>query len=167
MSYEKGHDILLAAFSKFISHYPQWRLVIVGDGESYDKLKQLASTLNIDSYVIWCGTQSDVFAYYNTATIFVLPSRFEGMPNVLLEAMGCGLPVIVNNASPGPLEFVENEKTGLVVSMEDVDSLSAAMCRLAGDPLLQKQLGQMAQQRIEAEKQLAYELWDAVLDNHQ
>lgn len=164
LSYEKGHDILLSAFSKFIHQFPQWRLVIVGDGELRNKLKQFAVNLNIDKYIIWGGMQLDIFSYYNAATIFVMPSRYEGTPNALLEAMGCGLPVIVSNASSGILQFVKNEETGLVVPVEDVETLYLAFCRLANDELLRKRLGEKARQKIKMETQCAYELWDEVLN---
>ncbi|WP_267256629.1 glycosyltransferase [Coxiella endosymbiont of Ornithodoros maritimus] len=163
LSYEKGHDILLLAFSKFIHHFLQWRLIIVGDGELRNKLKQFAVSLNIDKDIIWGGMQLDIFSYYNAATIFVMPSRYEGTPNALLEAMSCGLPAIVSNASSGILHFVKNEETGLVVPVEDVEALYLAFCRLGNDELFRKRLGEKARQKITGETQCSYELWDNVL----
>ena len=82
------------------------------------------------------------------ATIFALPSRVEGTPNALLEAMSCGLPVIVSDGAPGPLELVQDGKTGLVVPVNDAPALAAALSRLARDGGLRDRLGNAARQRV-------------------
>ena len=74
----------------------------------------------------------------------MLPSRFEGMPNALLEEMGCGLAPTVTDASPGPLEVVSNEQSGSVVLSGSIAALTTAMERLALDAALQTRLGQKA-----------------------
>ena len=80
--------------------------------------------------------------------MFVLPSRFEGMPNALLEAMAAGLAVIVTDASPGPLEVVEPGVSGLVVPSDDPIALAAAMVKLASDPVRCRRMGAAARERI-------------------
>ena len=80
--------------------------------------------------------------------MFVLPSRFEGMPNALLEAMAAGLAVIVTDASPGPLEVVEPGVSGLVVPSDDPVALAVAMTSLASDPDRCKRMGDAARARI-------------------
>lgn len=164
LSYEKGHDILLRAFAKFICRYPMWRLVIVGDGKLDKDLKKLAFSLDLANSVVWCGMRANVFAYYHAATIFVMPSRYEGTPNALLEAMGLGLPVVVSNASSGLLQFVTNEETGLVVPTEDVEALGSALIYLAENESLRQRLGRTARQRVEMVNQSAYHVWDSVID---
>ena len=82
--------------------------------------------------------------------MFVLPSRFEGMPNALLEAMAAGLAVIVTDASPGPLEVVEPGVRGLVVPSDDPVALAAAMESLASDPDRCRRMGDAARARIAA-----------------
>ena len=71
-----------------------------------------------------------------SSAVFILPSRFEGMPNALLEAMGSGMAVVVSDASPGPLEVVVDGKTGLVFRSEDIEALSVALQKLALNKLL-------------------------------
>lgn len=78
----------------------------------------------------------------------MLPSRLEGTPNALLEAMSCGLPVIVSNGAPGLLELVEDGVTGLVVPVNDAAALAAALRRLASDGELRSRLGEAARARV-------------------
>jgi glycosyltransferase involved in cell wall biosynthesis len=86
------------------------------------------------------------------------------MPNVLLEAMSRGLPVIVTNASPGPLELVEDGVSGLVVPVDDAAALAAAIRRLAHDAHLCRRLGEAARARVaEHELPRALEAWEAAI----
>jgi len=82
--------------------------------------------------------------------MFVLVSRHEGTPNALLEAMSCGLPCIVSDASPGPQELVSDGSTGLVVPVDDPVALTAQMTRLAEDATLARKLGESARQCLGA-----------------
>ena len=94
------------------------------------------------------GFRPDPERFLADAAVFVLPSRFEGMPNALLEAMAAGLAVIVTDASPGPLEVVEPGVSGLVVPSDDPDALAAAMASLASDPERCRRMGAAARARI-------------------
>ena len=97
--------------------------------------------------------------------MFALPSRYEGTPNTLLEAMSHGLPVIVTNASPGPLEYVLDDATGLVVTPDDVDQLANALMRLATSDELRRGLGASARSTIAQFDMCAVEdAWQEVLD---
>ena len=145
---QKGHDLLLAAFARFVGRSAGWRLRILGDGPLRGDLQVQAKELGVDGQVDWQGVVADPFPYYETATIFALPSRYEGTPNALLEAMDCGLAVVVSNGSPGPLEFVSDEVTGLVVPVGDVEALTAALDRLAQDDALRRRLGEAARARV-------------------
>ncbi|RJP27568.1 MAG: glycosyltransferase family 4 protein [Candidatus Omnitrophota bacterium] len=164
LSHQKAYDILLAAFAEVSSHFPHWRLEIVGEGELRENLKEMANQLGISQNVIWRGHQSNPFVFYRKTEIFVLASRYEGMPNAMLEAMVCGMPVIVTDASPGPLEYVKHEKTGLVVPVENVQLLSDAMMRLIRDTDLRKRLGQAGKERVaECEIRHGLPVWEHVL----
>ena len=145
---QKGHDVLLPAFARFVGRSAGWRLRILGDGPLRGDLQVQATELGVDGQVDWQGVVADPFPHYETATIFALPSRYEGIPNALLEAMNCGLAVVVSNGSPGPLEFVSDEVTGLVVPVGDVEALTAALDRLARDDALRRRLGEAARARV-------------------
>ena len=148
LSHQKAQDVLLKAYAKAIANAPEWRLTIVGDGPEKPQLHELASLLGIADRVHWIEWTDDVDSLYRSCGIFVLPSRYEGTPNTLLEAMAHGLPVIVTNASPGPLEYVLDDATGLVVTPDDVDQLANALMRLATSEELRRGLGASARSTI-------------------
>lgn len=142
--HQKGVDLLLAAFAQIADEIPGWSVHIVGDGPLRSSLTADAEQLGIADRVTFHGHVKDPIDILQTSRVFVLPSRFEGMPNALLEAMACGLAPIVTDASPGPLECVKSEETGLVVISEDVPAIAAAMLRLARDGNRTADLGRQA-----------------------
>jgi glycosyltransferase involved in cell wall biosynthesis len=141
----KGHDLLLQAFARVAGAFPQWRLVIVGDGPSRDALRALAEGLGIAARVEWVGRTAEVEAWYARAAVFALASRFEGFPNVLLEAMGMGAAVISTDCRSGPREIISNGRNGLLVPVDDVAALAHGLQRLIADPALRQDLGLRAQ----------------------
>jgi glycosyltransferase involved in cell wall biosynthesis len=86
------------------------------------------------------------------AKLFVMTSRFEGTPNALLEAMSCGLPAVVSDASPGPCELIgtDESRAGLIVPVEDADATADAILRLARDETLRRRFGLAARERVRA-----------------
>jgi PEP-CTERM/exosortase A-associated glycosyltransferase len=164
LNWYKAHDILLQAFARLSPELSHWRLAIVGDGELEEQLTDQAAALGIATRVDWYGPVRDPFVYYRAASIFALPSRSEGMPNALMEAMSCSLPVVVSDASPGPLDLVKDGETGLVVPAENPAALATAIEALANNPLLRRRLGDAARLRV-AEYDLSKVLavWEPIL----
>ena len=148
MVWDKAQEVLLEAFALLGDELPDWRLAVVGDGRLENALREQAAGLGICDRVDWHGVVPDPYVFYRNATIFALPSRVEGTPNALLEAMSCGLPVIVSDGAPGPLELVQDGKTGLVVPVNDARALAAALSRLANDGELRDRLGAAARERV-------------------
>ncbi len=144
---QKAHDVLLRAFARFAPDHPGWRLAIVGEGPEERRLRSLANDLGISVAVDWLGQRQEPWPWLRAARIFALPSRHEGTPNALLEAMTCGLPCVVSDAS-SLLELVEHGVSGLVVPVEDVAGLAAALARLADDPRLARRLGDAARGKL-------------------
>jgi len=166
LTYQKAYDILLAAFAKIAVSHPDWQLAIIGEGPLQRQLRQQAEQLGIAERVQWLGRVDDPFPYYRGAEIFVLASRFEGLPNALLEAMGCGLPVVVSDASSGLFEHVAPEVNGLVVPAEDVAALSSALDRLMRDRGLRARLGNSARTSLEeCALEAVVQQWNHVLDD--
>jgi len=155
---QKGIDLLVRAYAQLPAPLRAvWPLVVVGDGPDRSLLETLAASLLPAGQVQFLGFQPNPMDFYRSGAVFVLPSRYEGMPNALLEAMGSGLAVIVSDASPGPLELVSHGESGWVVPTEQVELLSDAMQRLAEDNELRLRLGFAAAQLMAAHS------WD-VLD---
>ena len=162
--HQKGLDLLLEAMARCAGPSASWPLVLVGDGVERPALERLAVATGLAGRVQFAGFQRDPLPFLLDASVFVLPSRFEGMPNALLEAMAAGLAVIVSDASPGPLEVVEHRRSGLVVPAGDVEALASALAELAADPQLCRALGSAARRRIGALDWPALEpIWRSVL----
>jgi glycosyltransferase involved in cell wall biosynthesis len=156
---QKGIDLLVRAYAKLPDSIRSgWPLLIVGDGPERQALEALATSLFVKDQVLFLGFQPQPQRFYAHDAVFVLPSRFEGMPNALLEAMGAGLAVIVSDASPGPLEVVSHAESGWVVPTEQVNALATAMQHLAEEQPLRSQLGTAAAGLMEAHS------WDALDD---
>lgn len=161
---QKAYDILLPAFAKAAADHPEWRLNILGEGGLLGELQRTAEELGIAERVHWLGCSKNAFPFYRNADIFVLASRHEGMPNAMLEAMACGLPVVVSDASPGPLEYVKNEDAGLVSPVDDVDALAKALRRLMNDAVLRKRLGGRAKELTsKLELAQAIQVWEQAI----
>lgn len=141
---QKGVDLLVDAFARVAGELPGWQLDLVGDGPLRERLTERVRRLGLAARVHFHGHRQDPFPFLFRASGFVLPSRFEGMPNALLEALGAGLPAIVSDASPGPLELIRDGETGLVVATDDVEALADAIRRLCSDGALRTRLAAAA-----------------------
>lgn len=138
---QKGFDILLRAFSLTgLCHYG-WRLLILGDGPDRERLRSLSRSLRLSDAVSMPGIVADPTSHMAPYGIFVLSSRYEGFPNVLLEAMGMGMAVVSTDCDSGPAEIIRDGENGLLLAPEDVDALAAAILRLAADKELRNRLG--------------------------
>jgi GalNAc-alpha-(1->4)-GalNAc-alpha-(1->3)-diNAcBac-PP-undecaprenol alpha-1,4-N-acetyl-D-galactosaminyltransferase len=146
---QKGFDLLLPAFAQIQSKYPEWHLTILGEGPMRAELEALRVRLGLIDRVHFLGSVKNVDAHLRQADLFVMPSRFEGFPMALCEAMACGLPVLTADCLSGPREIVRDGVDGILVPPEDVDALAAGLDRLMGDPALRQQLAQAAPQVLD------------------
>ena len=163
---QKGLDILIAAFATIpVSLRTGWTLSLVGEGPERFRLEEKVESLGISSFVCSEGFSAQPLEFMARAAIFALPSRFEGMPNALLEAMAMGLPVIVSDASPGPLEMVADGVNGLVVPTENIAAMAEALKMLMRNPELRNELGDEARRKLrELQWDVLEPLWRSVLD---
>ena len=148
LRYEKGIDVLLQAWHLVHQQAPQARLIIVGNGGLQFQLECMAKALGIANSVEFAGLQTDVPTQFHRGGLAVLPSRFEGMPNALLEAMACGLPCVATRVS-GSEEIIQHGVNGLLVEPEDYRGMAQALLTLLHDPLLAQKYGQAARETVE------------------
>ena len=134
----KGFDLLLTAFS--LVQPSDLTLVVLGEGPGRVQLLDLARQLRINDRVCLPGALSDISRWYRHAECFVLSSRNEGWPNVLVEAMAAACPVVSFRCDFGPEEIVEDEISGLLVATGDVDALASAITRVVTDGRLSASL---------------------------
>ena len=147
--YQKGHEYLVHAMPQVLRRYPRAKAVICGEGALRPDLERQIGELGLQSSVKLLGNRNDVGPFLASADLFVLPSRWEGLPVALLEAMGAGLPVVATRVE-GVDEVVEDERQGLLVPPEDSDALASALLQLIGDPQLRSRMGEAARRRIQA-----------------
>ena len=155
--YEKGLDVLLQAWRLVQEEAAEARLVIVGSGPVQPQLEQLAAALGITDSVEFAGLQSDVPGQLHRGLIGILPSRWEGMPNALLEAMGSGLACIATRVS-GSEDVIEHGVNGLLVEVNDYEGMARALLTLLQDPQLAQQYGASASALIQREYTLEHVL---------
>ena len=161
---QKGADVLIEAFARISHQISDWGLEIVGDGPMMYELEGLADRRGIQSKVTFHGHKTNVHDFYRQASIFALPSRYEGTPNALIEAMCWGLPVVTSDASPGPLELVRQEYNGLIFPSENTNAMADALLELATNKRKRKQMSlnsRKESRRFELES--AMREWEMVL----
>lgn len=143
-THEKGFDLLLEAFARVAPRHPDWTLTILGDGPLRLKLEEQCYVLGLKDRVLMPGVIANASAVLQQADLFVLPSRFEGFPNALCEAMACGVAVLATNCPSGPRQIVQHNIDGLLVPSEDVMALALAMDGLMQNETERDRLGKQA-----------------------
>ena len=144
LSHEKGFDRLLMAFAAVSPAFPEWRLHLLGDGPLREPLQTEAKRLGIAARMSFLGNVADPVGHLATADLFVLPSRYEGFPNALLEAMAVGLPVLAFDCPSGPAVIISPGVDGVLIPADDVPVLQEQMARLMADAAERRRLGQAA-----------------------
>ena len=162
---QKGIDVLIRALAQTTGATRDWTLTLVGDGPEREALERQVLQAGLQEKVHFLGYRPDPQTFLLQAGVFVLPSRFEGMPNALLEAMAAGLAVVVTDASPGPLEVVVNGVSGLVVPSDEPSALADALDRLAADPGLRERLGAAARATLrQSDWPVVGPIWESLVD---
>lgn len=125
LKYQKGFDLLIQAFSNLKDE--RFHLTILGDGPELNFLKHSISKLKLDDHITLAGFQNNPFPYMAQADLFVLSSRFEGFPNVVLEAMACKTPVVAFGCKGGIREIIVDRMNGYIVEPGNTDALANAI----------------------------------------
>lgn len=165
---QKGIETLLAAADLMAKRRPDWRLAMAGDGPLGGLLEGRREARSSGSNILWLGHRSDVPALLAAADLLVLPSLWEGMPNVILEAMAAGKAVIATDVE-GSNELVVAGESGWLVPKNDPVALAAALIEAADDPSRSRRYGQAGRERarrlfsIDLVVSRYQELWSRVL----
>jgi len=149
LSHDKGIDMLLEAWALVGPQYPEWDLKVFGAGPDEAALRAQARELGLDDTRIFQGKTNDIDAALSAASIYALPSREEGFPIAVMEAMAYGLPTAAFDCAPGIRELIDDEVSGgLVVTAGNVPGMAAALERLIKDRDLRVRLGEAGQQSV-------------------
>ena len=122
-TYQKGFDLLIKAWEKVYVMHPDWRLNIYGGGNR-EQYQAQAKALGLQDVVVCHGPVSNIREKYAESAIFVLSSRFEGLPLVLMEAMATGLPPVAFACQCGPKDIIEHGIDGILCKAEDIEELA-------------------------------------------
>jgi len=166
LGHQKGFDMLLDAFGAARARGVGARLTILGEGPDRALLEERAARLGIADVVRFAGFASNPFAYFAAADLFVLSSRYEGLPNVVLEALACGCPVVAFDCPRGVREIVQTGRNGVLLPPEDVAGLGDTLVRLLRAPAERVTLrGQIAASLAPFAVTTVVHGWDALLDD--
>lgn len=164
LEYQKGFDLLLEAFAAVAANHPDWTLDIFGRGSRREPLEQSVVDLGLGGQVRINAPTDRLGERMRNASVFVLSSRFEGFPLVLLEAMAAGLAVVSFDCPTGPGDILTGGKTGLLVPAEDVPALAAALDRIMVDESLRRRLAAAAPAAVlPYSPQVVGRRWDELL----
>lgn len=134
LSPKKAFEVLIEAFALVLKQKAA-RLVILGEGSERAALESLANRLGISASVVFAGVVANPFCHFAHAQVFVLSSRSEGFPNVLLQALACGANVVSTNCETGPSEILASPEQGLLVPVADPRAMADAILRQLSAPL--------------------------------
>lgn len=143
----KGFDILLNAWAIVQQHAPDWKLMIVGEGEERPALEALRDRLGLGDSVTLPGIYPDITQAYEQASIFCLSSRYEGFGLVLIEAMAFGLPIVSTACETGPRELLEDGRDAVMVGVGDHLALANALVQLISNRSEVDRLGLSARRK--------------------
>lgn len=161
----KNHRLLIDAFARIASTYPDAYVVIYGEGPYREQLQARISELALEERVLLPGDSDHVAADIEDAMIYVLPSDTEGLPNALMEAMALGLPVIATDCPcGGPKSLIEDGVNGILTPVGDVRAMEEALIRLMSDAKLRADMGRRARDIIKTNSvELITDKWKQIL----
>ena len=160
----KGYDAAIQVAKKVFSQNPDWKWVICGEGPEREHLEKLILQEGLENNVFLPGNVENMGEMYRNASMFVMTSKMEGLPMVLLEAKSWGIPIVSFDIMTGPSDIVQDGKNGFLIEPEDVDTMADKILQLISERELRKQfsdqsrleLGKFSLERVE-------ERWETVL----
>jgi glycosyltransferase involved in cell wall biosynthesis len=160
LSYRKGLFDFIECGIRICSRYPEINFKLTGKGPLSDKLEKIVHESGYEDRFEFLGhvEKSKLIELYQNATVFILPSHYEGLPTTLLEAMSCGLPIVATAVS-GNLDVLKSKKNGILVPIKSPDKMAEAVSSLLDDENLRTELGVAARKTIEEKF-----TWDAISD---
>jgi glycosyltransferase involved in cell wall biosynthesis len=147
-TYQKGQEILIEAFSNIYNNFNNVKLIIVGSGENEDSIKRLIIDKNLQDHIVVEGYKENIYEFLKMLDIFILTSRFEGVPYVILEAMCIGVPIISTKVG-GIDNILENEVDAILTEKNNALDTERAIVKLIEDKYLRTNIAVNAIQKVQ------------------
>ncbi|EOW9528951.1 glycosyltransferase family 4 protein [Bacillus cytotoxicus] len=161
---EKGFDLLIAAFTKVMKKYPDWKLKIFGSGAEEEALRQKIFEEKAYNNIFLMQKTNNIIGEMKNSSIYALSSRYESFGMVIIEAMSVGVPC-VGFACTGPREVIKHQEDGILVEEGNVDELANSIMTLIESEELRKQYGRMARKNVEKYTfKVVGGKWDRILE---
>ena len=131
--HQKGYDMLCKVAKEVLHNNPEWKWIVLGDGEQREIIEALIKEYKLEDKLILKGNVSNVEDYYKASSIFVMTSRFEGLPMALLEAKCYGIPMISFDCLTGPSDIITNDINGYLIEQDNIAEISKSISKLVND----------------------------------
>jgi len=148
LALQKGYDMLIEAWEKVYTAYPDWRLDIFGEGEDSDFLHRLISSKKLEHVITINTPTGNIISEYLNSSVYVMSSRYEGFPMVLIESQTCGLPCISFDCPDGPAEIITDCEDGFLVENGSVTLLAEKIKTLIENESLRIEMGKKAKENV-------------------
>lgn len=162
----KGFNGLVDVFSRIVSDFPTYKLVILGEGPGRKALQGQIGACGLTDHILLPGFIDKPHTIVSRSSLFVLPSLFEGYPNALIEAMALGVPCVSFDCPSGPSEIIAHNQSGILVPTGDYPSLERAVVKLLRDAAERKRLGENARTAIltQCDLDMVMAKWDDLIN---
>lgn len=145
---QKGYDYLVDVWKPVAEQHPDWKLEVYGDGKDYELIYNQITEANLQDSILIKKPTSEIEKKLLNSSIYLMTSRFEGFPMVLVEAMACGLPVVSFRCPCGPQDIINDEEDGFLIAIGDYQSMSSSLLKLIENENLRKKMGHAARVNI-------------------
>ena len=149
MHAQKGFDILIKGFKKSNAVKLKWKLILIGEGPEKNRLKNLSKSMNLTTNIKFLN-YTNPYKWYKKAGIFALLSRYEGTPNVILEAASFKLPIIISKGTGGALDIITNNKSGFIVKNSSTIEVGNCINKLIINSKLRREMGKKVYKKIKS-----------------
>lgn len=145
---QKGYDDLIIIWNNLFKKYPDWKLEIYGEGSLRKELQEKIDSLNMSNSLFLKNNEKNITEKYIESSIYIMTSRYEGMPMVLLEAMSCGIPVVSFSCPCGPKDIIKDGEDGFLIKNRDLDEMVNKLEFLIQNEEKRKVMGKKAHENI-------------------
>ena len=148
IQYQKGFDTLVEVFKRVHKKHPDWTVNIYGDGNLRSELEEQISEAGLNGVINLMGRSNEIYKKLRDASFYIMSSRFEGFPMVLIEAQSQGLPIVSFDCPNGPSDIINNGVNGILVEDQNKDALYDGICYMIEHPDERKAMGKKALENV-------------------